>query len=101
MSLFPLCFYLSTLYISFHLSRAFHFSPWLPAYLLIFAATPTPPPPPPPATLAFNTVHKLFGIYSMWPDARFPLGAWFPGDSTGGLGCVTTGEGAGRGERMK
>lgn len=34
----------------------------------------------------------------MWPDARFPLGAWFPGDSTGGLGCVTTGEGGGRGE---
>lgn len=96
MSLFPLCFYLSALNASFHLSRAFHFSQWLPSYLLIFAANPAPPPPPPhpppPATLAFNTVHKLFGIYSMWPDARFPLGAWFPGDSTGGLGCVTTGE---------
>lgn len=43
------------------------------------------------------TVHKLFGIYSMWPDARFPLGAWFPGDGAGGLGCVTTGGGVGRG----
>lgn len=58
-----------------------------------------PPPPKPISTHSFSphsgpvlgTVHKLSGIYSMWPDARFPLGARFPGDGASGLGCVTSG----------
>lgn len=40
----------------------------------------------------------------MWPDARFPLGAPFPGDGAGCLGCVTTEEGrngGGGGDRGK
>lgn len=64
-------------------------SPWgLPLLSLASGLSPHLPPP--------NTVHKLFGIYSMWPGARFPLGARFPGDGAGGLGCVTTGGRVGR-----
>lgn len=47
--------------------------------------------PLPSLSRSLSAVHKLFGIYSMWPDARFPLGALFPGDGAGGLGCVTFG----------
>lgn len=47
--------------------------------------------PLPSLSRLLSAVHKLFGIYSMWPDARFPLGALFPGDGAGGLGCVTFG----------
>lgn len=48
-------------------------------------------PSSPQAGPVLSAVHKLSGIYSMWPDARFPLGARFPGDGAGGLGCVTSG----------
>lgn len=48
-------------------------------------------PSSPQAGPVLGAVHKLSGIYSMWPDARFPLGARFPGDGAGGLGCVTSG----------
>lgn len=57
-----------------------------------------PPPSPSSHCLVLGAVHKLSGIYSMWPDARFPLGASFPGDGAGGLGCVTAGWRAGREE---
>lgn len=67
----------------------------LPLLSLASGLSPHLTPPPP------NTVHKLFGIYSMWPGARFPLGARFPGDGAGGLGCVTTGGRVGREDEMK
>lgn len=55
----------------------------------------SPLPPHPVSLRAFLSFwlragHKSFGIYSMWPDARFPLGVSLPGDGAGGLGCVTS-----------
>lgn len=90
-----------SIHLSVHLlppSSCLHAPPApLPAYLLISAALfppPLLPPPSPPSVLSsphLGPVHKLFSIYSMWPDARFPLGASLPGDGAGGLGCVTSG----------
>lgn len=104
MSLFYCCFYLTPLFISFHSSLAIQksvlvrspasdLSPHLCNTPLSFSRCFSSPSPPlhPPFPLSLGAVHKLFGIYSMWPDARFPLGASFPGDGAGGLGCVTSG----------
>lgn len=99
------CFYLHSptpLFISFNSSLGLQMSILLhlPASglsphlcntpLFFLSLPPHPSPPSVLSSLLLSTVHKLFGIYSMWPDARFPLGASFPGDGAGGLGCVTS-----------
>lgn len=65
----------------------------LKSFVLVSLASGLSPPRPrsPRAGSVHAAVHKLSGIYSMWPDASFPLGARFPGDGAGGLGCVTFG----------